>query len=169
MTDAKRSIRVYHNNPDRQLSKDEASVYLATGILPEELVLRGSSPDFLNTYREYTREQRRMTLGSSASLWVAVGHVVRHESPTGTPRFPAWDGWEPVFGLRVEVTPYNWANERAGLEEAAEIQLNMGGKGLGIEDSRWMIKAMYIAHKIAQDADIQVSVMKVATRRDDAV
>ena len=168
MNEGRRSIRVYHNNPDRQLSKDEASTYLATGTLPEELVLRGAAPDFIEKFREYTREQRAMTLGSSAALWVAVGRMVHHEAAVpGSTRFPAWDGWEPVFGLRVEITPYNWANDRAGLEDAAEIQLHMGGKGLSIEDSRWMTKAMYIAFKIAQDADIQVSVMRTMTRRDN--
>lgn len=158
----KRSIRVMHQgNPERQLAHHEAVMYLATRELPERVMLAGATPEYLEMYKASSEEKQREMRRMGGHLTVACGHIVHHDSPNGSPRFPAWDGWEAISGLVVTASPFD--PEMNVVTGGGDIELSMGGKPHNVDESQALLRVYAVAVGIAASAQIQVYTQYVVT------
>jgi hypothetical protein len=161
--DEKRTIRVLHQgDPSRQLSRHEAVLYLATRELPERAILTGAPTEYLELYQGSGEEQQRGMRMGNGHLSVACGHIVHHEAAApGSVRFPAWDGWEAIFGLDITITAFDpEANVVTG---GGDIALSMGGRPRSVDEAMAFMRVMAVATGIASDAQIYVYQHHVVT------
>jgi hypothetical protein len=157
---SRRTIRIYHQWADRQLSRYEAAKYLATGCLPEQFGKQSMIPDAVEAYYQASPERQKIVY-SSLPVSVAVGHMVQHESPTPVSSWrPTWDGWEPIFGLAVEITPFDWDKFKASNEDADDIRIHTSERAHRLDDAMSLHNAIQIACVIVREAGAMIRTLK---------
>lgn len=157
----KRTIRVYHQNPSRQLAREEAVLYLVTRELPARVVLDGVEAAQVETYEAASPEDQRIARQSYGHLTVAYGHVV-HSAQVVEPEYrPPRQAWEPIAGLEVTLTPFDpEANVVTG---GGDIALSMGGRPHTVDESQALLRIMAVAVGIASSAQTQLYTGHVIT------
>jgi hypothetical protein len=162
---SERTIRIYKNNPRRQLTTDEAADYLVTGTIPEAVALDGATKEVRATYEGMIDEKKAAYCTEAGVLTVAVGQMVRHEGAAGIElMLPAWESWEPIETLRLYLSTYNWDAYSNDDDEQAEIKIERQRiGGLSTSDTQWLLNAMNVALRVAQAAERKIAATKLVT------
>jgi hypothetical protein len=159
----KRSVRIYKDKPENQMTASEAASYLATGLMPEHIVVKVMSKESREAYFALDGNQRLKRRRGRGNLTIAVGHLVLHEViPGRSTMFNVWDGWEPIHGLDLNVSPYDWDMHHAGIEASARILIGVGGLGRDSEDTRWLLHALTVASEVAIAAENKVMITRAS-------
>lgn len=154
------TVRIYLGSQSRQLTVNEAIIYLATGLMPFDMWKRYALDEDVVKFQGANAAERREILLRPDPVVVAAGFFEDHESKPFRPE--GWRAWHPLKGTEIDIYPRH-------IDPAGRVMLSLAGpRASNTDNVSWLLQTLGSAQQIARSAEVAAPVIEERTKENES-